>query len=193
MQEVWRPVTLCTHARSHSVVSDSLRPHGLEPSRLLCSWSFPGKSAGVGCLFLLYRIFPTQGSNPRLPCLPHWQVDSLPLSHCPLTGIQRPLPMMWVGTEWQEDSVLMGKWSIKLNRYLFIFGFHYNISQGFLNAWSQFSYTSSVNLSRTLFTKNLGDSVSQSAICRIPKTLTDPPGDKHANKQKPETDRSKLL
>jgi len=34
---------------SHSVVSDSSWPHGLQPTRLLCPWDFPGKSAGVGC------------------------------------------------------------------------------------------------------------------------------------------------
>ena len=34
---------------SRSVVSDSLRPHGLQPKRLLCPWDFPGKSTGVGC------------------------------------------------------------------------------------------------------------------------------------------------
>ena len=34
---------------SRSVVSDSLRPHGLQPTRLLCPWDFPGKSTGVGC------------------------------------------------------------------------------------------------------------------------------------------------
>ena len=30
-------------------------------------WDFPGKSTGVGCHFLLQRIFSTQGSNPGLP------------------------------------------------------------------------------------------------------------------------------
>ena len=30
------------------------------------SWEFPGKGTGVGCHFLLQRIFPTQGSNPGL-------------------------------------------------------------------------------------------------------------------------------
>ena len=30
---------------------------------------------------LLEGIFLTQGSNPRLSCLLHWQADSLPLSH----------------------------------------------------------------------------------------------------------------
>ena len=30
-------------------------------------WDFPGKSTGVGCHFLLQRIFLTQGLNPGLP------------------------------------------------------------------------------------------------------------------------------
>ena len=38
---------------SRSVVSDSSRPHGLQPTRLLHPWDFPGKSAGVGCHCLL--------------------------------------------------------------------------------------------------------------------------------------------
>ena len=33
---------------SLSVVSDSLRPHGLQPTRLLHPWDFPGKDTGVG-------------------------------------------------------------------------------------------------------------------------------------------------
>ena len=38
---------------SHSVVSDSSWPHGLQPTRLLRPWDFPGKSTGVGCHCLL--------------------------------------------------------------------------------------------------------------------------------------------
>ena len=38
---------------SRSVVSDSLRSHGLQPTRLLHPWDFPGKSTGVGCHCLL--------------------------------------------------------------------------------------------------------------------------------------------
>ena len=34
---------------SHSVVSDSLRPHGRQPTRPLRPLDFPGKSTGVGC------------------------------------------------------------------------------------------------------------------------------------------------
>ena len=35
------------------VVSNSLRPHGLQPTRLLHPWDFPGKSTGVACHCLL--------------------------------------------------------------------------------------------------------------------------------------------
>ena len=45
------------------------------------SWDFPGNSTAVGCHFLLQGIFPTQGSNPRLLHLLHWQVDSLSPCH----------------------------------------------------------------------------------------------------------------
>ena len=48
---------------SLSVVSDTLRPHGLEPSRLLCAWNSPGENTGVGSHFLLQGIFPTQELN----------------------------------------------------------------------------------------------------------------------------------
>ena len=63
---------------SHSVVSNTLWPHGLWPARLLCPWDSPGKNIGVGRHCLLQGIFPTQGSNPHLL---HWQADSLLLSH----------------------------------------------------------------------------------------------------------------
>ena len=36
---------------------DSERPHGLQPTRLLGPWDFPGKSTGVGCHCLLPYLF----------------------------------------------------------------------------------------------------------------------------------------
>ena len=54
---------------NRSVVSDSSQPHGLQPTRLLCPWDFPGRSTGMGCHCLLQGIFPTQGLNLcLLPC-----------------------------------------------------------------------------------------------------------------------------
>ena len=43
-------------------------------------WDSSGKNTGVACHALLQDIFPTQGPNPRLLCLLHWQEGSLPLA-----------------------------------------------------------------------------------------------------------------
>ena len=45
---------------SLSAMSNSLQPHGPQPTMLLCPWDFPGKSTGVGCHVLLQRIFLTR-------------------------------------------------------------------------------------------------------------------------------------
>ena len=73
-----------------SVMSNSLRPYGLQPTRLLCLWAFSGKNTGVGCHFLLQGIFSTQGSNPRLLGLLHcrqillcWAIGEAPPSYRP--------------------------------------------------------------------------------------------------------------
>ena len=59
---------------SCSVVSNSLRPHGLQPTRLLHPWDFPVKNTGVGCHSLLQGIFLSQEIEPGSPTL---QADSL--------------------------------------------------------------------------------------------------------------------
>ena len=65
-----------------SVMSDSLRPHGLYvPCQVPLSMELPGKNTGVGCHFLLQGVFLTQGLKLHHPHLLHWQADSLPLSH----------------------------------------------------------------------------------------------------------------
>ena len=66
---------------SRTVRSDTSRPHGLQPTKLLCPWDFPGKSTGMGCYALLQGIFLTQGPNLSLLSLLHWLADSLPLRH----------------------------------------------------------------------------------------------------------------
>ena len=47
-------------------MSDSSRPHGLQPTRLLGPWDFPGKSTGVGCHCLLHHRC-THVPNPEPP------------------------------------------------------------------------------------------------------------------------------
>ena len=53
-----------------SVVSDSVRPYGQQPSRLLWPQDFPGKNTGMGCNFLLPGSYRTRDQT-RVPCLIH--------------------------------------------------------------------------------------------------------------------------
>ena len=57
------------------VLSDFLQPHGLQPTRLLHPWDFPGESTEVGCHILLQGNLPNPGIESRSPAL---QVDALP-------------------------------------------------------------------------------------------------------------------
>ena len=69
---------------SRSVVSDSSRPHGLQPTRLFHPWDFPGKSTGVGCHCLLHiqglqslKYLPSSSRQKKL-----WQ-------HCSMVTTSR--------------------------------------------------------------------------------------------------------
>ena len=94
---------------SLSVMSDSLRPHGLQqarlpfpsptflsitntitssvmsnslwPHRLYSPWNSPGQNTGVGSLSLFQRIFPTQGSNSGLYCIVYWEPTGCVICH----------------------------------------------------------------------------------------------------------------
>ena len=56
-------------------------PMDCSPAGSYVHGNFPGKKTGVGFHFLLQGIFPTQGLNPSLLHLLHWQADSLLLSN----------------------------------------------------------------------------------------------------------------
>ena len=58
-----------------SIISNSLRPHGLRPTRLLCPRGSPGKYTGRGCHAFLQGGLPDPGIEPASPAL---QADCLP-------------------------------------------------------------------------------------------------------------------
>ena len=64
-----------------SVVSDSVRPHGLQPTRLLRPWDSPGKNTGVGCHFFLQCMKVESESEVPQSCLT--LIDSM---DCSLPG-----------------------------------------------------------------------------------------------------------
>ena len=81
------------------VLADSLQPHGLQPTRLLCPWGFPGKDTGVVCCFHLQGIFPTQGLNlGLLNCkqILYWLSYQGSCSICSLGIISKILPLFFL-------------------------------------------------------------------------------------------------
>ena len=53
-------------------MSDSLQPHGLQPTRLLRPWDFPGKSTGVGGHCLLQDLIEITSEKDVLFILGNW-------------------------------------------------------------------------------------------------------------------------
>ena len=90
---------LCMCARSHSTLYnpiDSSLPGFSVPA------NSPGKDTEVGCHFLLQGIFLSQGLNPCLLHLLHWQADSLPLYHLAVSYISMLLEIRICQTNVEE-------------------------------------------------------------------------------------------
>ena len=73
-------VCLCAHARTLSVLSNSLQPPGQLPARCL-SMEFSRQEYWSGLPFPIPALLLTQGSKSCLLCLLHRQMDSLLLHH----------------------------------------------------------------------------------------------------------------
>ena len=90
-----------------SVVSNSLRPHGLEPTRLLCPWDSAGKNTAVGCLSipdasweLRWEALVSSRRSVSSPAL-HWKENQAPwarLSESELHSLPAVLPFPSVST-----------------------------------------------------------------------------------------------
>ena len=107
---------------SRSVVSDSSRPHGLQPTRLLRPCDFPGKSTGVGCHCLLQIhsiLIERLGQRKRGHFLGEsarkvWTfLTRVPLTVCTLNSMvfllqtsNSSLTMRWRGDKSQEKGIL---------------------------------------------------------------------------------------
>ena len=90
---------------SHSVMSNYLRPHGLQPAMPFCPQNFPNKNTGVGFHFLLQGIFPTQGLNS---CLLHCSQILYHLSYqgSPGDKIQQVIISMMVAEALEEGEYI---------------------------------------------------------------------------------------
>ena len=77
---LWLYLDLCMHAKSLQSCPTLCNPMDCSLPGSSVYGDSPGKNTGVGCRVLLQGIFLTQGLNPRLLRLLHWQAGSLPLA-----------------------------------------------------------------------------------------------------------------
>ena len=104
---------------SHSVVSDSSRPPGLQPTRLLRPWDFQGKSTGVGCHCLQHIIRPQLTSTPGTDFLDSWVSGKSWLCYSHLTFLTLPMeaaPSSFSGTCLHGFPMTQGL-NIYINKY----------------------------------------------------------------------------
>ena len=88
-----------------SVVSNSVKPHRRQPTRLPCPWDSPGKNTGVGCHFLLHCIKVKSESEVAQSC---------PTLVTPWTAVYQAPPSMgfsrqkyWSGVPLPSPSTAM--------------------------------------------------------------------------------------
>ena len=106
---------VCVYAQSLSCLWHLATLWTVAGQAPLCPWDFQGKNSRVGCHFFLQGNFLTQGWNPYLLRLLHWQVGSLPLSH-------RRSPLLWrgsskislgsLGPQTSNHNHLLGPWGL---------------------------------------------------------------------------------
>ena len=76
--------------------SFSLSPDSLPPPGLYTPWNSPGQNTGVGSLSILQGIFPTQGSNPDLPCCREIFLPTKPPGKPKNTGVGSLSLLQWI-------------------------------------------------------------------------------------------------
>ena len=76
-------------------MSDSVKPHGLQPTRLLCPWDSPGKNTGVGCHFLLQYMKVKSEGEASQSCLTFSDPVDCSLPGSSIHGIFQPRVLEW--------------------------------------------------------------------------------------------------
>ena len=88
---------------SPSVVSDSVRPHRWQPTRLPHPWDSPGKNTRVGCHFLLQCMKVKSESEVAQLCpTPSDPMDCSPPGSS-VHGIFQARVLEWVAIAFSED------------------------------------------------------------------------------------------
>ena len=93
---------------SVSVVSDSVRPHRQQPTRLRCPWDSPGKNTGVGCHFLLQCMKVKSESEFAQSCPTLCDLMDCSPPGSSVHGIFQARVLEWVAIAFSESRSSLG-------------------------------------------------------------------------------------
>ena len=88
-------------------MSNSVRPHRQQPTRLPCPWDSPGKNTGVGCHFLLQCMKVKSESEVVQSCPTLSDPMDCSLSGSSIHGIFQARVLEWVAIAFSDFKVYM--------------------------------------------------------------------------------------
>ena len=86
-------------------MSNSVRPHRRQPTRLPRHWDSPGKNTGVGCHFLLQRMKVKSESEVAQSCPTRSDSMDCSLPGSSIHGIFQARVLEWGATAFSEDTI----------------------------------------------------------------------------------------
>ena len=115
--------TAAAAAAVASVVSDSVRPHRRQPTRLPRPWDSPGKNTGVGCHFRLQWVKVKSESEVAQSCPTLSDLMDCSLAGSSIHGIFQARILEWVAIAFSAGSTINGN---SFNVSVFLFPFLWN-------------------------------------------------------------------
>ena len=115
-----------------SVVSDSVRPHRQQPTRLPRPWDSPGKNTDVGCRFLLQCINVKNESEITQSCLTWSDPMNCSLPDSSVHGIFQARVLEWVAIAFSRKVVEVLELSQNLCPYSLL-----EVKSKLTQTWSQ--------------------------------------------------------
>ena len=93
-----------------SAMSNSVRPHRWQPTRLSSPWDSPGKNTGVGCHFLLQCMKVKSESEVAQSCPTLWDPMDCSLPGSSVHGICQARVLEWGAITFSEYTVYNSKY-----------------------------------------------------------------------------------
>ena len=87
-------------------MSDSVRPHRRQPTRLRRPWDSPGKNTGVGCHFLLQCMKVKSASEVAQSCLTLGDPMDRSLPGSSVHGSFQARALQWVASAFSENCLM---------------------------------------------------------------------------------------